>query len=139
MEFERRFEDGPACAEAVSQSCRIGVARHAGGHALPALEDLLGAGEAVLCQEDGGQPVRGGLCGVKLLGIGGVAQELPKPGGLRAGGTDRVKHRRRVEAEKAAGRYRCRDRARGSGRMEDLVMRTAQEFADADADLIAGD
>ena len=95
VELERRFEQRPARAEAVDEPCRIGVGGHAGRHALLALEDALRAGEAVPGEEGGGQPVGGGLGGVELLGIGGVAQELPQPRGLRAGRADRMEHRRR--------------------------------------------
>ena len=119
VELERGFQQRPAHAQTVDKFCRIGVARHAGGHALRALQDAPGAGEAIARQEGGRQPVAGRLGGVQLLGIGGVAQELPQPGGLRPGRADGIEHRRRNRARAAAPwrrrRQSCR-RCRSCGR-----------------------
>ena len=52
-----------------------------------AFEDALRAGEAVVREIGSEEPIRRSLGGVQLLRVGGIAQELPESGGLRAGGT----------------------------------------------------
>ena len=139
VELERRLRQRPALAEAVGEARRIGIARHSGRHPLRSFEDALRAGEAVAREIGGEQPVRRGLRGVQLLRIGGVAQELPEPGGLRARGAEGVQHRGVGQPEQAAD-ARCRSQRAGrAGRVEHLVVRAAEEFAHANADFVPGD
>ena len=123
----------------IGESRRIGVARHAGRHALRALEDAARAGEAVGAPgRPRVEPGRGGVRGVQLLGVGRLAQELPQPGRLRAGRAERVQHLLGRQPQQLAHRRRRGQRAGGAGGVEDLVVRAAEELADADADLVAG-
>jgi len=67
VELERGFRQRPAAAETIRQLARVGVAGHAGGHALLALENVLRAGQALFGEVRGQQAVGGGLGGVQLL------------------------------------------------------------------------
>ncbi|MNN15359.1 hypothetical protein D3C81_1284610 [compost metagenome] len=138
-ELERGLGGGPARAQAVGQRGGIGVARHAGGHALPAFEDLLRAGEARARQPGRLQAVGRGLGGVQLLGIRGVAQELPQARGLRAGRAQRLVDAFGIQVVELGHRGRGGERADGARGVEHGVVRAAHELADADAGLIAGD
>jgi hypothetical protein len=82
VEFERRLRGCPARAEAVNQSPRIGIARHAGRQALRAFQNRLRSGEAIFRQAGGGKAGCRGMGGVKLLRIRRVPQEFPEAGGL---------------------------------------------------------
>lgn len=136
--FERGLGQGPALAQAVEQPAGVGVAGHAGGQALRALEDALRAGEAVLRQVGRRDARGGGVRGVQLLGVRGIAQELPQAGRLRARRAQGMQHLRGVEPQQMADRDGGGQGADRGGGMEDPVVRTAEEFADADAGLIAG-
>ncbi len=138
VELERGFQQRPAAAEAIHQALGVGVAGHPGGHPLLAFEDVSRAAQAVGGEIGGEQPVGGGLGGMQLLGIGGVAEELPEPGGLGSGAAEQVDEALAVEVHQLAHRH-CRGEGadRGSG-MEHPVVGTAEEFADADAGLVAG-
>ena len=54
VEFERGLGQRPACAQAIHQLARVGVAGHAGGHALWAFQNAARASEATLRQVGGG-------------------------------------------------------------------------------------
>ncbi len=92
-----------------------------------------------LRQVGGGQAIGRGLGGMQLLGIGRIAQELPQPCGLRAGRAQRMEHLLSVQAEQAAHRDGGGDECRPCRWCGKSVVRAAQEFADADADFVAGD
>ncbi len=139
MELERGFRQRPAAAEAIGKCARIGVFRHPGGHALLAFEDVLRAGQAVFRQVGRKQAIGGGLGGVQLLGVGGVAEELPEAGGLGAGTAQQMGELLLVEIHQLAHRHSGGQGADGRGGVEDPVMRAAEEFADANARLVAGD
>src|SRR6266542_6658588 len=73
---------------------------------------------------------------MQLLRVRGVAQEFPQSRRLRAGRPERIEHLLRGQREQPADGVRRGDRSRSSRRVEDLVVRSAQEFADTDADVI---
>ncbi len=139
MELERGFRQRPAAAEAIGKCGRIGVLRHPGGHALLAFEDVLRAGQAVFRQVGRKQAIGGGLGGVQLFGVGGVAEELPEAGGLGAGTAQQMGELLLIEIHQLAHRHSGGQGADGRGGVEDAVMRAAEEFADANARLVAGD
>ena len=101
VELERRFRQRPSLAETVGELRRIGIGRHAGGHSLRALEDVLRAGEPALRETSGEQPVRRRLRRVQLFRVGGVAQEFPQaadcvpaePNAFRIASADRPSRR----------------------------------------------
>ena len=136
--LEGRFGRGPAGAEAIGQLRRIGIAAHAGRHALRAGKDVGRAGEAVLRQIGGHQAGAGRVRGVQLLAVGGGAQEFPQAGRLGAGGSESVQHLRGVQPQQLAHRRGRGKRAGRAGGVEHLVVRAAQELAHADADFVAG-
>ena len=109
--LERGFRGRPATAQPIDETRRIGVARHACGHALRAFENVRGALEAVGGELRRHQAVGGGHGRVKLLRVGGIAQELPQPARLRARRAERVEHLSRRQTEQAACRRRGRKRA----------------------------
>ena len=139
MPFVGGLQDRPAAPQAVGEPRGIGVLRHARGHALLAFEDPLRAGESFARQASREQAVGGCLGGVELLGVGSVAQEFPKPRGLRARRAERTLGAVGVEFEELGGRRRRGERARRPGRVEHRVMRAAEELADADARFVTGD
>ena len=128
---------GPAAAQAVGQAGGVGVAGHACGHALRPLQNVARTGQAFSRQAGGGQPRGGSVRGVQLLGVGGIAQELPQAGRLRAGRAQGVQHGGRVQAQQAPGRGGRRHRARSARGVKHLVVRASQKFAHAYAHLIA--
>ena len=75
---------------------------------------------------------------VQLLAVGACAQKLPQPRRLRAGRAEGVLHLRRREVQQTPHGGGGGQRAgRGRG-VEHLVVAAAQEFAHANADLVAG-
>ncbi|MNN82153.1 hypothetical protein D3C81_1990570 [compost metagenome] len=62
--LERGFHQRPASAQAVAQARRVGIAGHAGGHALFAFEDIACTAQAIGGQVGGQQAVGGGLGGM---------------------------------------------------------------------------
>ena len=99
MELERRFTERPARAKTVGKPARIGVARHPGGHALLAFEDLPRAGEPFAREVRRHEPVRCGFRRVELLRVRGVAQEFPQARRHRPRGPEAILHLACVEAE----------------------------------------
>ncbi len=85
MVFERGFSRRPAAAEPVGELAHIGIARHAGGHALRAFQNLGRAGETVFGQISRHQTSASGMRGVQLFGVSGSAQEFPQARRLCAG------------------------------------------------------
>ncbi|KAG0760623.1 hypothetical protein G6F22_019080 [Rhizopus arrhizus] len=122
MELERGFSQRPALPQAVAELGRVGIGGHAGRHALRTFQDVAGAGEALARQIRGSDAVGCRLGGVQLLGIGGVAQELPKTCGLGAGRAQRVQHLFRRQLEQVAGGDCGGQGARRAGGVEDLVV-----------------
>lgn len=74
---------------------------------------------------------------VQLLAVGGGAQKLPQTGRLRAGRAEGVLHLRRREVQQTPHGGGGGQRAAVAG-VEHLVVAAAQEFAHANADLVAG-
>jgi hypothetical protein len=122
-----------------TRRCRVGVGGHAGCHALRAFQNLRRAGEAILRQIGRHQPCRCRVGRVQLLGICRCAQKLPQPRRLGARRAEGVLHLLRVQAQQMAHGGGRRQRARGAGGVEHLVVRPPQKFPDPDANLIAGD
>ena len=138
MPFERGLGRGPARADAVREARGVGVRGHACRQALRPGEDVLRARESVLGQVGRHQARSGRMRRVQLLAVGARAQELPQPCRLRAGRAEGVLHLRGREAQQPAhGGSSGQGAGRGRG-VEDAVVAAAQEFAHADADLVAG-
>ena len=114
---------GPAVAQAIGQAGGVGVAGHACSHALRPFQNVARTGQAFSRQASGSQSRGGSVGGVQLLGVGGIAQKLPQPSGLRAGRAQGVQHGGRVQAQQAPGRSRCRHRARSARGVKHLVVR----------------
>ncbi|MNY29626.1 hypothetical protein D3C86_1636780 [compost metagenome] len=75
---------------------------------------------------------------MQLLGVGGVAQKLPKAGGLGPGAAEQVDEGFFIEIHQLAHCHRGSQGADRRRSMEDTVMGAAEEFADANAGLVAG-
>src|SRR3546814_8735435 len=75
---------------------------------------------------------------MQLLGIGGVAQEFTQTCRLRAGRPQGMQHLLLVQVKQPAYGDCRGERAGSAGGMKNLVVRSAQEFAYAYADLVAG-
>ena len=135
--LERGLGGGPAPAEAIGQLGDVGIARHAGRHALRSFKNLRGTGKAVLREVGRHQPGSGGVRRVQLLAVGRRAQELPKPGRLRAGRAEGVLHLTGVQPQQLAHSGGGGQRAGRSGRVKHLVVRATEEFTDANTDLVA--
>src|SRR3546814_17625106 len=75
---------------------------------------------------------------MQLLGIGGVAQEFTQTCRLRAGRPQGMQHLLLVQVKQPAYGDCRGERAGSAGGMKNLVVRSAQEFAYAYADFVAG-
>ena len=137
VELERGLRHCPLLPEPLDQLRGIRVRGHPDGQPLISLQDAGRAGEPVAGEVGGEKTVGCGLCGVELLGVRRVAQELPQPGGLRPGRTERMEHDLFVSAQKVGDGGRG-ERARRPGRVEDLVVRTAEVASHPHPGLVAG-
>ena len=138
VELERGFHQRPTAAQLGRQFARLGITGHTCRQTLLTFKDIARAGQPIGRKVSRQQAVRRRLGRVQLLGVGGIAQKLPQPGGLGAGAAEQVDELLFVEVEQLAHRDRCRQGAdRGRG-VEDAVVGTAQELTDANPRLIAG-
>ncbi len=138
VKLERGLQHGPPLPETLRELLGVGVGGHPRPHALRPFQNAARPREAVPGEVGGEQPV--GCCfgRVELLGVGGVAQELPEPGRLSTRGAQGVQHRFFVGLQEVGDRRRRGDRARRAGGVEDLVVAPSQKGTDPDPGLIAG-
>jgi hypothetical protein len=137
--LERGLGRGPPRAQAVHQAARIGIARHASGHALRAFQNVGRAREAVFGQVGRHEARCGRMRGVQLLAVGSGAQKLPQARRLRARRAQRVQHLLRIQAQQVAHSGSRGQRARGARGVEHAVVRAPQKLTHANTDFIAHD
>src|SRR5262245_2470901 len=76
---------------------------------------------------------------MQLLAHCTVLEKLPQTGGLRAGRAESLDNLAFCKAEEPRGSGGRAERSTRCSRMPELVMRSADRFAGADADIVPGD